>query len=87
MESLEPNVLCHHIASPPPVVLTHFEMERGLRHAIRILVKLLEDNLVALPRLDIAKPAVVNDESSVYIFGDPAVGEGIAMNLGGLVVR
>lgn len=75
------NALFHHVARPLSVVIAHLELEGRLRHAVRILVALLEDDFVLLPGLDIAEETVVDDEASVDVFCDCAVREGVAVDL------
>lgn len=67
------SVLGHHQATPAPVVLAHPKFEGGLGHVVRVLVELLEDNLVRLTWLNIAEEAEIDDEARINVLCDRAI--------------
>ena len=73
--------LFHHAPRAALIVLAHLEPERRLRHAERVLVARLEDDLVALSRLGVAEETVVDDKTRVDVLRDSTVRKGVAMDL------
>jgi hypothetical protein len=75
------NVLIHHTASTPLVIVAHLEDERRLGHAVGVFITLLEDELVAFSGLCVTEETVVHDKAGINTFSHSAIRESIPVDL------
>ncbi len=78
--------LVHHPASPLSVIIGHLEFERGLRHAVRIIVRVLEYDLIQFTRFSVSEEPEVDNESRIDSLGHSTIRESITVNLQGYIV-